>query len=104
MVNKKVLLVGLGLITTATLSGCDLFKANVELYGCPVSEEFRENVSESKNNTEEIKDDNTSESLRASECLEFNVELYGCPMSDLTKKNITEAETFSHEDASTTIK
>ena len=58
MVNKKVLLVGLGLATATTFAGCvNPLKPNVCLYGCPESFEHEENISEELDNGAEIKDD-----------------------------------------------
>ena len=54
MINKKVLLVGLGLATATTFAGCvNPLKPNVCLYGCPMSSLSLTNISEAESFNED---------------------------------------------------
>lgn len=99
MINKKVLLVGLGLATATTFAGCvNPLKSNELLYGCPESFEHGENISE------ELEEPASEENSELDE--PSNIEggrdtisiLYGCPMSSLLLANISEAESFNEDD------
>ena len=88
MINKKVLLVGLGLATTTTLAGCiNPLKSNEE----NISEELEEPASEEENS--ELDGPSNIEGGRDTISI-----LYGCPMSSLSLINISEAESFNEDD------
>lgn len=100
MINKKVLLVGLGLATATTFAGCvNPLKPNVCLYGCPESFEHEENISEeleepvSEEENSELDGPSNIEGRRDTISI-----LYGCPMSSLSLTNISEAESFNEDD------
>lgn len=100
MINKKVLLVGLGLATTTTLAGCiNPLKSNELLYGCPESFEHEENISEE---LEEPASEEENSELDGPSNIEGGRDtisiLYGCPMSSLSLINISEAESFNEDD------
>lgn len=100
MINKKVLLVGLGLATTTTLAGCiNPLKPNVCLYGCPESFEHEENISEElEEPTSEEENSELDEPSNIGSGRDTISILYGCPMSSLSLINISEAESFNEDD------
>lgn len=111
MNNKKLLMVGLGLVSVGLVSGCG--PQNVCLYGAPEELAATYVDPESENPEESVEPEKSSETEfteTVPEEIESSVEeninycLYGCPISDETKKNISEAEKYSELESIITIK